>query len=192
MRFKNKREKMIAIVTGCVLGLVLIYTEVVSPLMASQDSLTKEIRTLEAGRDLDNRILNKAHSQEKAWAALTHGQLPANQSAAESQLLDNLFKWAQASRLTITSQKPERTEKEKDLMRLTYRVAGNGGMEQIAAFLWEIQNAKIPVRISDVTISTRKDGTDDLSINVGISTLFMTADTPRNMSGSNTAAKESL
>ena len=47
-------------------------------------------------------------------------------------------------------------------------------MASIAKFLWDVQTSKLPTRIVDVQISSRqgsKEGTDDLTVNVAISTL---------------------
>ena len=45
-------------------------------------------------------------------------------------------------------------------------------MQQIARFLWHIQTANIPVRISELTLSTRKEGTDDLQLSMTLATML--------------------
>ena len=46
-------------------------------------------------------------------------------------------------------------------------------MDQLGYFLYHMKTAPIPVRVSDLTIGTRKEATDDLSIQLGISTIFL-------------------
>ena len=69
--------------------------------------------------------------------------------------------------------KSDRTEKEKDFYKLTLRATGNGGMAQIARFLWHIQTANIPVKITELTISSRKEGADDLSLTMSVATAYL-------------------
>jgi hypothetical protein len=49
-------------------------------------------------------------------------------------------------------------------------------MRQVGQFLWQVQTSAIPVRISDMSISTRKENTDDLELALGISTIYLSPD----------------
>ena len=47
-------------------------------------------------------------------------------------------------------------------------------MEQISQFLYRIQMANFPIRVSDITINTHgKEGTDDLAMNIGLVTAYL-------------------
>ena len=46
-------------------------------------------------------------------------------------------------------------------------------MAQIGKFMYRIQTAGSPVRVSDLTVSSRKEGNDDLTFVVGVSTIFL-------------------
>ena len=75
--------------------------------------------------------------------------------------------------MTLSSLKPERTEKEKDFFKITFRATGGGSMAQVGRFLWRIETAQVPVRVTDVTITSRKPGTDDLAVQLGIATSYL-------------------
>ena len=104
-----------------------------------------------------------------------------NASETESQLQNNVVSWAQDAGLTLPAVKSERTEKEKDFYKFTVRATGTGTMQQIGRFLYRMQTAQVPVRVSELTISTRKEGTDDLSVQMAISTIYLAseADNPK-------------
>jgi hypothetical protein len=70
----------------------------------------------------------------------------------------------------------KQSDKEKAFLKLTARFTGSGGMEQVGRFLWQVQTSNIPVRITDMSISTRKENTDDLELAVGISTIYLSPD----------------
>ena len=45
-------------------------------------------------------------------------------------------------------------------------------MDQVSRFLFAVDAARIPVRTADVQISTRKDGTDDLAVQITLATIY--------------------
>ena len=52
-------------------------------------------------------------------------------------------------------------------------------MSQVGRFLYRIQTATVPVRITDLTINSRKEGTDDLAVQLGIATIYLPPDTDK-------------
>ena len=49
-------------------------------------------------------------------------------------------------------------------------------MEQVARFLWHFETSSVPVCINEMTISSRKDGQDDLSLTMTVSTIYLAPD----------------
>jgi hypothetical protein len=98
--------------------------------------------------------------------------LKIDASTAESQIIRSVGDWAAESRLQLSSVKPDRAEKDKQFQKITFRANAIGSMSAISQFVWKIQTSKIPIRITDITITTRRDGMDDLTLELGISTLF--------------------
>lgn len=190
MRLKNKREKIIAAVTGAVLGLLLLDQVLIDPLMNSQLHLDKDIAKAQVQHDRDQKILNKAMLQDKQWRSQMRGAIPADYSAADKQLVDNLQLWSQQSNIVITVMGSARSEKEKELVRVTRPVTLTGNMEQLRSFLWQIQTATIPVRIVDITIMSKPEGTDNLSVTMSLSTLARSPETPDGMPELASNAKE--
>jgi hypothetical protein len=39
--------------------------------------------------------------------------------------------------------------------------------------MWQVQTSKVPLRVTDLSITTRRDGADDLTLDLGISTLYL-------------------
>ena len=184
----NQRERTIAIVVGVLVGLWLLDYVAISPLLAQRDDLLHSIdtaqSTLRDGRDL----VARRHTLDAQLANNVKNGLQRDQDAATSQLLNNLNQWAGDCGLALPALKPSGAaqtvtkpggragEKEKAFLKIGVRVTGAGNLVQITRFMYRIQTASIPVRITDFSISSKKDGTDDLEINMNISTLFLTAD----------------
>ena len=97
---------------------------------------------------------------------------------AESQILTAVSSWArERSWILRPSLKTDRTEKAgKYFYKMTIRATANGSMEQLARFLWHFETSTIPVRINDLTLSSRKDGQDDLSLSMTITTIYQASE----------------
>ena len=110
----------------------------------------------------------------RKWSEISGHALRADASQAESQLLNSVRDWAQEAGMSLSSVNPLRSnEKEKDFYKTTFRATGGGSMAQVGRFLWRIQTSTIPVRITELTINSRKDGADDLNVSISIATIYL-------------------
>jgi hypothetical protein len=88
--------------------------------------------------------------------------------------LHNVRDWASEAGLNLASVNPQRAERERDFQKLTFRATATGGLGQIGRFLYKIQNASMPVRITDLSISSHgREGNDDLSLSLAIATIYL-------------------
>ena len=46
-------------------------------------------------------------------------------------------------------------------------------MSAVANFLWKVRTSSIPARVTDIVLSARPEGSDNLTVTVGISTLVL-------------------
>jgi Tfp pilus assembly protein PilO len=174
----SKREKTIAWVAGLAIGAFALDSIVVSPLLARQESA--QLRVADATAQLtkaDQLDLNRRRA-ERVWGEMGGNTLKLDQPQAETQLLNHARDWAQRSGLELTSLKPERTELEQGFGKITVRASATGGMQSLARFMYEVQNAQIPVRIVDVTVNSRQEGTDELVMQVGLATIYQPPEDP--------------
>jgi hypothetical protein len=169
----SKRERYVGIATGIVLGLVILLKLILFPLQDQRLELADKIATAKRdAKQIDDKI-KQAESAKKTWSSMSGGHLRRDESEAESSMYNNIRDWASAAQLNLASVKPERApEKEKDFYKLTFRVTANGSMGQIGRFLSRAQGATIPVRVTDLSVSSRKEGSDDLTLSVAIATIY--------------------
>jgi len=168
----TKRERYTAILTGIVLGALVLYWVAIGPLLDQKTELDAKINDVQEQLDHAKRLFDTSRAASRKWEQLARGGLRRDESEAESQILNNIREWAQDARMALSSVKPERTEKEKEFVKTTFRATGAGGMGQVGRFLWRIQTAAVPVRVTDVTITTHKEGTDDLTVSIGVATIY--------------------
>ena len=168
----SKRERYIVVATLAAAVLLLLDWLVYTPLMARWadiDSRTdaRRVELIDA-----NKLIKESREKSRQWSAMSGKRLPRDASEAESQILSSVRDWASDSRLSLSAVKPERNEKEKDFYKITFRATASGSMSQVSRFLYQVQTSSVPARITDVTITSRKEGTDELTLNLGIATIY--------------------
>ena len=168
----SKRERFLAIGVAAIVGVFALDRLVVGPLSDQWKDLNQKVEAAEKQKEKALKTFKADKQMKKRWAQLAGATLKTDASDADSPLLHNVREWGQDAGLEMSSVKPERAEKEKGFDRLTYRVTAAGGMRQLSQFLYEIESSNVPVRVTDVTINSRKDGTDDLSLVLGLSTIY--------------------
>lgn len=174
----SKREKRIGIVAGVVIGLLALDSVLISPLIA---------RRSDANTRIDNATLDLSRAQQlfandlrarRAWSELSGDSLRPDASTAESQVLNAARRWAQDAGLTLASLKPERSEREQGFVKITVRATGSGSMRRIAQFLYAVQQSDLPIRVSDIQLDSRSPTSDELSIQLGLATIYLPPEDP--------------
>lgn len=186
----TKRERYIFIATAALVGVLGLNYVAVTPLLAQREELGNKIESAQRQASTDRLLLERSSQMSRKWSDIAKGPLKRDASEAESQVLHSVRDWAQDAGMSLSSLKPDRTEREKDFYRVTLRATGTGGMAQIGNFLYRIQTATIPVKVVDLQISTRKEGADDLSIQLGISTIYFAPDEKKSAAGATAVSRE--
>jgi hypothetical protein len=119
---------------------------------------------------------------------LNAGGLKSDVPSAESQLVHALSVWTKESGLNLSSIKPERAKPEGKWIQINTNAAASGPQAAIAKFLWRLETTSIPVRITDMTVTTKKEGLDDLQLQIGVSTLCPNPDADKPEPGRRTVA----
>jgi hypothetical protein len=180
----TKRERYIGIVTLAVVGILVLDRIIVTPLMDQKTDLDAKLVSARDDLSSANRLFATSRRLDREWRTAAGHSLKNNESEAESQILNSIGEWVQYSGISMSATKRERTEKDKEFVKISYRATATGSMRQVGEFLWKIQTATIPVRITDISINSRKDGTDDLAVQMGIATVYLPAPPPVDNSGS--------
>jgi hypothetical protein len=171
----SKREKNVGIVAGAAMVILLLNFVVVDPLMERRDRLENQKAQANAVLAAKVSVLKKSKDDDPRWKEILRSGLLKDASAAESQAYSAVTSWARESGLNPPpSLKTDHTEKDgKDFYKITIRATANAGMSQIARFLWHFENANLPIRVTELNVTSRKEGTDDLSLSMSFTTIYM-------------------
>jgi len=160
-----------ALLAATVVGLLLVDRVLLTPYWNRKEKLETEKNLL-----LDRwRQLQKLRSREKEfateWNALIKSGFNADEASAAVTVLSAVRDWAQSSTLSLASLKPERGRPQGALKEVSFQISGSGPMKSITAFLWHLENASFPLRITELRLASRNEGSDDLSLQVRVTTL---------------------
>ena len=179
----SKREKVIAAVTALFVAGPLLNSLIIAPLQTRSAALNSDIAAAQNELERTGRLFDTSKSARREWASMAGAALFPDRPRAESQILNNVREWAQASGISLNSLKPERDEKEKEFQKITFRATASGSMSQVGRFLHRIQTATIPVRITDLQVSSHRDGQDGLTLSIALATIYMPPPTDKNKPG---------
>lgn len=168
----TKRERLIAMVAGAAAGILLLDRVLISPMLDSHALLAARHEILLKEMSDARRLIGESRTARRQFRQWYTEGLAGDASATESQLLDALRNWSQESRLTLSSIRPDRAGQTHGLNEITLQATGEGSMQTVARFLHRLEAADMPVRIRELQLASRTDATDDLTMQLRVSTLW--------------------
>ena len=169
----SKRERIIGLLTAGVLVVLALDRLVLAPLTERRRTVEAQVEEARADVQLAEVLLDNRGRMDELWDAMLAGGIKAEVPEAESQALNALRDWAKDAGVTLTSLKPDRAETAQHFRVVYVGATCTGSMRSITEFLWRVQTTQIPMRVTLMQISARKPGTDDLSLQLSVSTLCL-------------------
>ncbi len=172
----TKRERVIIAVTVAAVCLLVLDWYVLTPVLDGREAVRAEKDRLVVALQKDQALLRRRKRLGPKWRGMVSGGMRRNPAEAESQILRAIQGWSTDMGVRLASLRPERSTEKTELPEITIHVAGTGSMMAVSRLLWRIETAKIPIKIKMLQLGSRKDGTDDLSLHLKVSTLYLPPD----------------
>lgn len=167
----SKRERNIFFVTLASVALLVLYHFVLSPLLDQQTAMGEDRRKLTLEVADMNGLIGLQREMGAKWRQMLQGGLKNDSADAESQVLHAIQDWADGSGVALSLQKPDRMTDKTRLAQISFLATGSGTMKSLRDLLWKIKTAAIPIKVTQLTVSARKEGVDDLSFTLRLSTV---------------------
>ena len=163
------RRALLFSATGLVIGLALLsfYFDQRDSLIAQRQAKFRDLKEATSILQRENEL--------RQLTARMGTSVTSDSSAAEGQLLHLVHDWEQRTGTKNASFQRVGIGKEHGFVLLTFEVSAAGNMPAIAAFLYQIETASIPLRIESVQMHPKNDGNDEVQIHLQISTLCRAA-----------------
>ncbi len=169
----SKRERYLVTATIIAVSMLVLDQHIVTPFLEGRALLEAERQSLLREMEGAANQFARRRRMEPKWKDMLAAGLNSDASEAESQFLHALRNWSQESGLTLSSVKPQRIAREGELQEITFQAAGTGSMHSVAQFLWRLETASLPIKVKELQLDSRKEGADDLSLQLRISVLYL-------------------
>ena len=169
----SRRERIFLGATVLALLLLGLDRYALTPLLDGYNQAATWRESLEGEMAQAQSLLERRKLLSPRWSQMLADGLQNSPAEAESQALHAVQDWALQAGLNISSLKPERSRENAELREITLHTAGTGSMAAVSHFLWLLETAHIPIKVKMMQLGTRREGTDDLTLQLRLSTLYV-------------------
>ncbi|HUT29284.1 MAG TPA: hypothetical protein VMX13_05785 [Sedimentisphaerales bacterium] len=171
----SRREGLIGIAAAVMLSALAGDRFIITPVMEKLGQLEDRKQQLLSEVNDAHSLFDRRRLMERKWQQLSTEGLNS-ESEAESRVLHAIGSWASESRLTLTSVKPQRPSAvRKGLQEMTFSVASTGSLEAVARFIWLLEKASLPIKITDVQLGSAGESGSEMSLQIRLSALYISA-----------------
>lgn len=174
----SSRQQLLALLAIAAIALLLGDRLVLTPLARAWSDRSQRTVSLRKSIAQGELLLERAERIRDTWTTMRTNTLPANLSAAENEVLKGFNRWAEESRISISSIKPQWRRSADDHMLLECRADTFGSMDALARFLFEIEKDPLALRVESLEITTRDNNGQQLAMGVQLSALLLTPEEP--------------
>jgi hypothetical protein len=171
----SRREKYIVVVAAAATVILSLDYFALSPLLEGRSLASSQKEKLQSQLTRAEETLVLGQKLSSRWQEMIRSGIKADPAEAESQVLHAIRDRAEESKVNLSLLKPDRLTEKTQLPEIAFEASGNGTMESVARLIWQVENAGIPLRISKLQLAARKEGADDLSFQLRLSTVYLPA-----------------
>jgi len=171
----SKRERIVFFATLAALGILGLDRLVLTPLLTRYAETQVQRTRLKAELDRTQSLIARRRLAAPRWRKMMQTGMKRDPAEAESQLLHALRDWGEESGVAWSLLKPDRLTEKTRLPEIALQASGTGPMRAVAGLLWRIQTASIPIKVTEMHLNSRKEGTDDLALQLRVTTVYLPA-----------------
>jgi hypothetical protein len=169
----SKRERYIGGGVGAALLVLLLDSLLFTPYTQRLDAIRAGEHDVTEAQTRGNDAMKQQHDRKLEWQVILDSGLKTVPAEADSQARHAVLDWMQSAGVNLTTITPERPAMVGKFQVISFHVTGTGSMPSCARLLWSLETATIPMRVGNVTVKPRREGTDELTVDLSLSTLCM-------------------
>lgn len=152
----NRRETLLKIGVGAVVGLFLLDRMILTPAFASWkeqgERLTKLREQVQRGRQL----VAREKSLRTRWDEMLRTDMPDDVSVAENEVFQAIGRWTLDSRVNFTNLVPQWRAGEEGCETFECRASATGDQATLGKLLYEIETDPLPAHVEECELSASK------------------------------------
>jgi type II secretory pathway component PulM len=172
MPSKNRERLLLIGVVAC-LGILLLDSLVVEPLIRLWSDRAKSITELQTQVRRGTSLIIQERKIMDRWRTMREESRSPDLAMTENDLLKAVGNWAQKSSLTVTALRPRRLLDEENCKKVEIRASTTGTMDAVVKFLYELEIDPQPLKVEDIELSSRDDKGLTLNCEVRVTRLVL-------------------
>ncbi|MBW8015263.1 MAG: hypothetical protein FVQ82_03680 [Planctomycetes bacterium] len=171
----SRREKIILILAAFAIALLISDKYILSPLMAKRSEVKDHKDKLAADVEKGLSVMKRRKLLSERWRKMTDSGLSNDPAVTEGIVLRYLEDVSYKNYLTLASMQPERIERDTDgsVREIEFLVSGKGNMKSVTMFLWDIENAPIPLKIKTMQMGASDESGSQMTIQMRVSSIYV-------------------
>ncbi|MCF7954271.1 MAG: hypothetical protein K9M75_00575 [Phycisphaerae bacterium] len=171
----SRREKIILFLAVFAIGLLISDKYILSPLMAKRSEVKDQKDRLTADVKEGLAVMKRRKLLTKRWQQMTESGLSDDPAVTEGVVLRYLEDISYKNYLTLASMQPERVERDTDssVREIEFLVSGKGNMKSVTMFLWDIEDAAIPLKIKTMQLGASDESGSQMTIQMRVSSIYV-------------------
>ncbi|MEA3211988.1 MAG: hypothetical protein QOE70_5045 [Chthoniobacter sp.] len=176
----KRRETILKIAVGAVVGLFLLDRVVLSPSIAGWKAQGERLAGLREKVQRGRQLIEREKSIRTRWEEMLRTDLAPDSSAAENDVFKAIGRWARDSRISFTSLTPQWRNHEEGYDTFECRATATGDQAALGRLIYEIETDPLPARVEECDLSTRDAQGKQLGLAVRFSFVRITEAAGRN------------
>ena len=172
MKINNRQDFLMALTIG-VVGLFVAVNFIFTPLAGWWSARAVQLKELRVQVADGNALLKRESVIRGRWREMQANALPANNSAAEQQLLKAFDTWRSDTGAELTSIMPQWKSDSTNYMTLNCRVELGGSLGTLSRYLYELEKSPLALRVDTVELSGRDKEGQQLTLGLEVSGLAL-------------------
>jgi hypothetical protein len=152
-----------------VAGVFALDRALITPYLDRRRALAEEQELNAKGLSEVRQVLKRERQLREVLVGIASAK--ADPSEVESRVLHHLHEWQREAGVGKASFQRVRAVESYGFTRVTFQASASGTMAAVAALLYRVETAPIPLRIDQLQIVVGKDGGDELQLQFSVSTL---------------------
>ena len=165
----NKREVILVLLTAA----VVVFAFVLMPLAGWWSARAVQLKELRVKVSEGNALLTRESVIRSHWREMQANALPANNSAAEQQLLKAFDTWRNDTGAELTSIMPQWKSDSTNYMTLNCHIELGGSLGTLSRYLYELEKSPLALRVDTVELSGRDKEGQQLTLGLEVSGLAL-------------------
>lgn len=174
----SNRERYLSIAVLLAGGAFVVDAVALGPYLAHRTALLEQHQARQKDLAAARQTVGRERQLRRMLAGM--GQfVAADSSGAEGQFLQLLHGWEKEAGVGKASFQRLRAAELEGFTHLTFHVTATGSMPAVSALIYRVETAPIPLRVDDVRIAPRKEGGDELQVQLIVSALCRKGELPK-------------